>query len=511
MKRNLANQPVKKMTNEPLSILVVEAAEENGRSLSQILSTIAAADEPIQITWVQSADEALAQLRQTAFTVVLLGLPLTQTIGDGLNNLRQMRQIRLDVPVIALVEPEMMGLGLQAVEFGAYTYFPRHQLTPAMLRRLLDKAIARKDVLQEAQAEGLLTRVVLDALPAHVAIVNSDGQVTAVNREWQHLAATTNNPLITQAEPGVDLPKLFQQLNNDTIARGLADVLAGRKVKFTLEYPWQEEDHLTWHMVCITPLRWPQGGAVLTCQEITNIVTRQIQTSAYEIELADLKNQFITTVHELRTPLTAVNLYLDLFNMVEKEKQDHYLTVIKQEILRMEQYVNDVLVLARLGESENQQHFMPVDLADLVQNVIDIQQPVALAKGLNLTLTVGSGSFIFNGRPRQLSRVITNLVANAIRYTPAGRVQVYLERDKANKRVGLRVTDSGIGIAPEVLPHIFQPFFRSPRAQQTSEIGTGLGLSIVQRIIHNHGGSISVTSEMEKGSVFQVWLPLADR
>lgn len=499
------------MTNEPLSILVVEAGEENGRSLSQMLSTIAEADEPIQITWVQSADEALAQLRQTAFTVVLLGLPLTQTIGDGLNNLRQMRQIRLDVPIIALVEPEMMGLGLQAVEFGAYAYFPRHQLTPAMLRRLLDKAIARKDVLQEAQLEGLLTHVVLDSLLAHVVIMDLTGQITAVNQEWRQMTATTSNPLINKAEPGVNLPLLCRQLENEAVAQGLEDVLAGRKAKFTLEYPWQEADHLAWHLVCITPLRWPQGGAVLTCQEVTNIVTRQIQTSAYEIELADLKNQFITTVHELRTPLTAVNLYLDLFNRAKKEKQDHYLTVIKQEILRMEQYVNDVLVLARLGEAETQQHFMLVDLADLVQNVIDIQQPIATAKGLNLSLTLGSGSFVFNGRPRQLSRVITNLVANAIRYTPVGWVQVHLEGDRANNRIGLRIADSGIGIAPEVLPHIFEPFFRSPRAQQTSDTGTGLGLSIVQRIIHNHDGSISVTSEIGKGSVFQVWLPLADR
>jgi signal transduction histidine kinase len=476
-----------------------------------MLSAIAEADEPIQITWVQSADEALVQLRQTAFTVVLLGLPLTQTIGDGLNNLRQLRQIRLDVPIIALVEPEMMGLGIQAVEFGAYAYFPRHQLTPAMLRRLLDKAIARRDVLQEAQAEGLLTRVVLDSLPAHVAIINSAGEITAVNQEWLNLAATTQNPLITQAGPGVDLPGLCRQLENEAVAQGLEDVLTRHKLKFTLEYPWQEADRLVWHMVCITPLRWPQGGAVLTCQEITDVVTRQIQTSTYEIELADLKSQFITTVHELRTPLTAVTLYLDLINRVHKEKQQHYLSVIKQEVLRMKQHVNDVLTLARLGEPESQQHFMPVNLADLVKGVVDIQQPIAAAKGLTLTLTVDGGAFVLNGRPRQLSRVITNLVANAIRYTPTGRVQVNLEQDSANNRIGLRLADSGIGIAPEILPHIFEPFFRSPRAQQTSDTGTGLGLSIVQRIIHNHGGSISVTSEIGKGSVFQVWLPLADR
>ena len=497
------------MTPDETLILVLESGQVEGHFITRLLSEIATDAEPIQVSWVRSAEEALEQLRQIPFTVVLLGLPLSQTIGDGLNLLRQMRQARPEVPVVALVEEGTMGLGLQAIEFGAYAYFPRQQLTLPMLRRMINQAAARREIWQEAQAEGILSRVVFDSFPANVAVLDGVGKITAVNQDWLELTTTTNDPLIAQAVPGIDLIRLYRQMDYHTVAQGIEDVLAGRKVKFTLEHPVQEEDRITWYLICVTALRWPKGGAVFTCQEITEAVARPIRISTYETEISDLKNQFVATVHELRTPLTSMKLYLDLIGRTEPQKQQRYLSILKQETRRMEQNVSDILTLARLEERGGEEQFMPVDFASLVQHVVTIQQPVAATKGLILTLTVGEGPFQMNGRAQQLTHVITNLIANAIRYTETGWIRVRLERDTAG-RIGLTVADSGIGIAPEMLPHIFEPFFRSPRAQQTSDIGTGLGLSIVQEVVEIHNGSVSVTSELDKGSVFQVWLPAAE-
>jgi two-component system phosphate regulon sensor histidine kinase PhoR len=272
----------------------------------------------------------------------------------------------------------------------------------------------------------------------------------------------------------------------------------------------QKEDRIIWYLICVTALRWPQGGAIFTCQEITEAVARQIRISAYETEIADLKNQFVASVHELRTPLASMKLYLDLIGRTEPQKHQRYLSILEQETRRMEQNVSDILTLARLEEKGGEEQFMPVDFGGLVQYVVTSQQPVATNKGLVLTLTMEDGPFQMNGRARQLTHVITNLIANAIRYTEAGWIRVRLERDAAS-RISLTVADSGIGIAPEMLPHIFEPFFRSPRAQQTSDVGTGLGLSIVQEVVAIHGGSVSVTSELGKGSVFQVLLRAAER
>lgn len=226
--------PTKTMTPDETLILVLEAREEEGRHITQLLSETGTDTEPIQISWVRSAEEALEQLQRTPFTAVLLGLPLTQILGDGLNLLRQMRQIRPEVPVVALVEEGTMGLGLQAIEFGAYAYFPRSQLTLPMLRRMIDKAAARKAIWQEAQAEGILSRIIFDSFPANVAVLDETGKVTTVNQEWLELMATTNDPLIAQAVPDVDLIRLYRQMDYRAVAQGIEDVLAGRKVKFTL-------------------------------------------------------------------------------------------------------------------------------------------------------------------------------------------------------------------------------------------------------------------------------------
>jgi two-component system sensor histidine kinase BaeS len=124
-----------------------------------------------------------------------------------------------------------------------------------------------------------------------------------------------------------------------------------------------------------------------------------------------------------------------------------------------------------------------------------------------LTFNKSQDALFVQGQSRLLSRIITNLVANAVRYTISGGVIVSLRRDESATRIVLTVADSGIGIAPEVLPHIFEPFFRSPRAQNLIQRGSGLGLDIVKRILVLHSGTIEVTSEINKGSMFYISLP----
>lgn len=227
------------MTTKQTLILVLEREEEESHRIIQLLKDIDSDAEPVQVSWVQSANEALAQLQQTPFDIVLLGLVPTQPIGTGLTLLHQMRQVRPGVPVVVLVGSEMIGWGLQAVEFGAYAYFPRHQLTLSILRRMIDKAAAHGDVWQKAQVEGVLQNVVLDYFPAFVVVTDEAGLITAVNHEQSQMAAATDNPFIIKAIVGADLPLLCRQTNNYGLANGIEDVLAGRKAKFSLEIPWQ--------------------------------------------------------------------------------------------------------------------------------------------------------------------------------------------------------------------------------------------------------------------------------
>jgi signal transduction histidine kinase len=173
----------------------------------------------------------------------------------------------------------------------------------------------------------------------------------------------------------------------------------------------------------------------------------------------------------------------------------------------MGQFIDDLLTLSRLEQTEETKLFRPTNIGDLVEHVVGLQQPLAISRGLFLGCEVKQDILLVHGDPRQLTRVITNLVSNAIRYTEIGEIQVTVERDDASKQILLTVADSGVGIAPEAFPHIFEPFFRSEGAQIMTDAGSGLGLSIVQRIVASHSGYIEVSSDSTQGSTFNVFLP----
>ncbi len=485
---------------------------ENGENahISNLLSALSTDADPIHIQNVTSTEAALALLQEEPFTMIFLGLPINHTIGDGLNLLLQMHQLKPEVPIIVLVNQKTMGLGLQALEFGAFAYYSSQHVTAQSLRQIINRATAKQKILQAAQNEGGLDNVLFHSFPACVVVLNELGQVTAVNQEWQLLGQETNDPLITQTQPGVDFLQLCRQIKKPDIAIAVTKVLEGKQAKYTLEYPWKQDGIMIWRMICITALRWPQGGAILTIQEVTDIVVNQIQLSTYEDHITKLQSNVITLVHELRAPLTSMRLYLDLAKRADAAKRKHYLSVLKQEIIHMEQFVDEILTLSRLEEVKEAGLYRPVNFGDLVEHVVLVQQPVAAAKEIALTLTAVPDTLFVQGRPRQLTRVITNLLSNAIRYTKAGEVRVSVARDDATHHIVLTVADSGMGIDPTVLPHIFEPFFRSPRAQNTAEAGTGLGLAIVQRIVALHDGYIEVTSELNKGTVFRIFLPALD-
>lgn len=227
------------------------------------------------------------------------------------------------------------------------------------------------------------------------------------------------------------------------------------------------------------------------------------------LELDRLKTKFVSDVsHELRTPITNLQLYLDLLKHGKPEKRDHHLTVLRQQANRLTRLVEDILDLSRLELGDRRIAFASVDLNELVEQVVMTHQPLADNANLRLTFEPGPGLPFVQGEVNQLAQVVTNLVANALNYTPVGSVTVrtYLEE----KHVCLNVMDTGIGIDPEDLPHLFERFYRGKQVSQGVVPGTGLGLAIVKEIVDLHRGSIEVNSQGGKGSAFSVRLPFAE-
>jgi len=212
--------------------------------------------------------------------------------------------------------------------------------------------------------------------------------------------------------------------------------------------------------------------------------------------------------HELRTPLTILRLELE--GILQKHSFSPSLAdeigSALEETYRMSRIVESLLAISRLDAGEIKIEKIRVDLGELTQSTVDAMQLLAEEKCISLLCSAPSGIFVEADRTR-LQEVIVNLTDNAIQYTPKGG-QVDVRVRKESGSAVLEVTDNGAGIPADVLPHIFERFYRADKARSRASGGTGLGLSIVKAICAAHGAEIKVATEEGKGSTFRVELPM---
>ena len=235
------------------------------------------------------------------------------------------------------------------------------------------------------------------------------------------------------------------------------------------------------------------------------------QTKAELERLDEVKSQIMLKVaHELRAPVAAVQSYINLIltGYVTPNELKPTLSRVQERLQEMLDLIADLLELARLKQARDQvvTEASPQHMADILKEACDLLREQAHEKKQIFQVKILDHPVILADRDR-LKHIWTNLISNAIKYTPeSGRVVVSLEAD--DRRLVGTVADSGMGIAEEDIPHLFQDFFRTDQAKASGEIGTGLGLSIVKQIVESYGGEIKVTSGLGQGTRFTFTLPL---
>jgi heavy metal sensor kinase len=210
--------------------------------------------------------------------------------------------------------------------------------------------------------------------------------------------------------------------------------------------------------------------------------------------------------HELRTPVTILMGETDLAlnGLLDDQECRAALSSRREELQRMSRIIDDLLTLSQFDHSQQPLHRKPLDFSDLVIEVCEQQRNQAKSKGIELELTKTVPAMM-EGDSSRLRQMVRNLLDNAIKYTPGGG-KVSIELEKSNGNLDLRVSDTGIGIPRDDLPHIFDRFYRVDKARTRAEGGTGLGLSIVKQVVEAHGGQVSVQSEVGNGTVLIVSL-----
>ena len=224
-----------------------------------------------------------------------------------------------------------------------------------------------------------------------------------------------------------------------------------------------------------------------------------------------LRRELVANVsHDLRTPLTTLQGYLETVQLPTLSEADkkHYLEVATKQSVRLGKLVGELFELAKLEANAVQLHQEPFSLAELCQDVVGEFQVVAEQRGITLTADLSVTPLVV-ADVGFTERTVQNLLDNALRYTPpGGTVTVTLEQSREG--VTVEVKDTGAGISPGELPHIFERYYQAPRtarAAETGETGAGLGLAISQRMLELHGSRLRVSSKLGVGTTFSFTLP----
>ena len=240
-------------------------------------------------------------------------------------------------------------------------------------------------------------------------------------------------------------------------------------------------------------------GAIAILHDITDLE-----------RLERIRRDFVANVsHELRTPLTAIRGYAETLlegALEDQENNRRFLEIIKAHSIRLNNIASDLLTLSELESGKARREPEPVSVRDAVESAMRTLEAEARMRGVNLICGRMEDARVLGDR-LQIEQVLVNLLDNAIKFNrPGGEARIEVARAR-KARVRITFTDTGIGIPHDDLPRIFERFYRVDKARSRQVGGTGLGLAIVKHIVERLNGSVSVESQLGKGSAFTLLLP----
>jgi two-component system phosphate regulon sensor histidine kinase PhoR len=291
---------------------------------------------------------------------------------------------------------------------------------------------------------------------------------------------------------------LWEVVRNEPILRAAGEVLAdGQRRIFQVS-------HITGRYLevaaCTFPPNGPAEGLVLVSHDTTKSVRYQ-----------DLRKEFVANVsHELRTPLTVIRGFTETLMdgaISDPVVAPKFLAKISKHVDQLQNLVSDLLELSALEGTPDIPRRVSVDLAAVARRAADLLQPAAQTRKQLINLEMGEAIPRILGNPDYLERAVSNLIDNAVKYTPEGGA-VTVTVSYNHEFVTVEVQDNGIGIPPADIERIFERFYRVDRSRSREMGGTGLGLSIVKHVAQVHGGSVDVSSVPGAGSRFRLKIPL---
>ena len=373
-----------------------------------------------------------------------------------------------------------------------------------------------QDVTERVRAEKALEEsstflsATLDSLGAHVAVLAADGTILAVNAAWRAYGQANGGQLEDHGV-GANYLEVCDRAADTSpeaalMAQGLRDVISGKTNDLVIEYPCPSPAEEFWYMVRVTRFRDGSDRVAVAHENITE----RVRAEGLLRRVNEAQKRFVSdAAHELRAPLTAIQGNLELLirhpNISAEDRADS-LSDAHREAARLGRLVADLLSVAR-GDSGGILYRAPV------QFEVVIAEALRDARLLSSSHTFAEGELepcVVEGDRDKLKQLSLILMENAIKYTPkGGQISVRLHCNP--EWTTLEVSDSGVGISSDDLPHVFERFYRADRARSRGEDpgGTGLGLPIAKWIVESHGGTIQIESQLGQGTLVRVRLPIS--
>ena len=373
----------------------------------------------------------------------------------------------------------------------AFVFDRGSRLIP-IVKRLESLAAGQERMRAERRRQEENLRIILASMDEGVMVVDSRRELRVVNPSLLRLFSLSANPLGRSVLQALREP-VFDEMVGAALHSGEAQ---SREVTI-------EDGQTRQFAVHAAPMRDAAGepGVVAMFRDITRLK-----------QLEDIRREFVANVsHELRTPLSIFQGYLETLLDAPDLPTDErvpVLEVMRKHSQRLNALVEDLLTLARLESRDSRPQLLPLAIERVLRDAAaDWARPCA-GKDVGIAVECEPGLPALSGDESQLAQVFNNLIENALKYSPVGGC-ITLRAGMRDGGIELRVEDSGPGIPPEDLPHIFGRFYRADKARTREQGGTGLGLAIVKHIVMAHGGTVEAQSEPGRGTEIVLRFPLA--